>query len=132
MDQSDAHQDKEYEELNDAILKAIISSDEVKQLLMDFRKKNLIDDLAVLNLILSLEELCELMSAKAPAPDTYKVEPSPDDKPSKKLGSARLSKTEDKYSIDGKVLSDNEIKFEEFYRKKFDEGEWLKKAKIRL
>lgn len=54
-------QDKDYELLNNAIMKAIISSDDVKKVLLSFQEKNLIDKMAVLNLILSLEEIETLM-----------------------------------------------------------------------
>ncbi len=53
--------DKDYERLNDAIMKAIISSGDVKKVLMSFQEKNLIDKMAVLNLILSLEEIESMM-----------------------------------------------------------------------
>lgn len=54
--------DKDYERLNDAIMKAIISSGDVKKVLLSFQEKNLIDKMAVLNLILSLEEIEALMN----------------------------------------------------------------------
>lgn len=54
--------DKEYERLNDAIMKAITSSGDVKKVLLSFQEKNLIDKMAVLNLILSLEEIEALMN----------------------------------------------------------------------
>ncbi|MBI4385130.1 MAG: hypothetical protein HY579_14015 [Nitrospinae bacterium] len=66
MDSSEIAQNKAYEQLNGAILKAITDSEEVKQVLLDFQKKNLIDRMAVLNLILSLEELEALTSASSP------------------------------------------------------------------
>lgn len=53
--------DKDYERLNDAIMKAIISSGDVKKVLISFQEKNLIDKMAVLNLILSLEEIESMM-----------------------------------------------------------------------
>ncbi len=53
--------DKDYERLNDAIMKAIISPGDVKKVLMSFQEKNLIDKMAVLNLILSLEEIESMM-----------------------------------------------------------------------
>ncbi len=53
--------DQGYEKLNAAILKALSSSDEVKQILTDFQEKNLIDEIAAVNLVLSLEELESLI-----------------------------------------------------------------------
>lgn len=49
--------DQGYEKLNAAIMKALSSSSEVKQILSDFQEKNLIDEIAAVNLVLSLEEL---------------------------------------------------------------------------
>jgi len=34
--------------------------------------------------------------------------------------------------VDGKALSDNEIRFEEYFNQRFDEKHWMKKAKIRF
>lgn len=132
MDQFDVPQDKEYEELNDAILKAIVSSSEVKKLLLDFKKKELINDTAVLNLILSLDELCEMIAAKAPSSASYKAEP-PARKQSEKntAGQTQAQKIRTHF-IDGKDLSENEIRFEEFCQQEFNQQEWLRKAKIIL
>ena len=43
MDSLDAFEDKEFEQLNDAILKAIISSQDVEKVLQDFKSKKLIN-----------------------------------------------------------------------------------------
>ena len=66
MDSFDAFQDKEFEQLNDAILKAIVSSRDVEKVLQDFKSKYLINEVAVLNLILSLEELSGLIFSESP------------------------------------------------------------------
>ena len=47
---SDAFLDHEYENLNDAILKAIVASTEVKDILARFKKLNQMNNKAVLNL----------------------------------------------------------------------------------
>lgn len=57
-----AHQDKDYEQLNEAIMKAIASSSDVKKALLSFQEKNLIDKMTALNLIVSLEEMESLMN----------------------------------------------------------------------
>lgn len=54
--------DKDYELLNEAIMKAISSSGDVKKVMLSFQEKNLIDKMAVLNLILSLEEIETLIN----------------------------------------------------------------------
>ena len=70
MDSFDAFQDKEFEQLNGAILKAIISSRDVGKVLQDFKSKDLINEMAVVNLILSLEELSGLMFSESPDKQT--------------------------------------------------------------
>ena len=61
MDQFDSSLDKEYESLNEAIMKALVTSKDVKRVLEDFKSKELINNLSVLNLVLSLEELSQLV-----------------------------------------------------------------------
>ena len=34
--------------------------------------------------------------------------------------------------VDGKALSENEIRFEEYFNQRFDEKHWMKRAKIRF
>ncbi len=53
--------DSGYERLHEAVLKALSSSNEVKKVVEDLQRKNLIEEMAVINLILSLEELESLM-----------------------------------------------------------------------
>ena len=76
MDSLDAFEDKDFEQLNDAILKAIISSRDVEKVLQDFISKDLINEMAVVNLILSLEELSELMFSESPDKRKHTLEPS--------------------------------------------------------
>lgn len=59
-----SEQDKNYERLSSAIMNAISSSGEVKKALLSFQEKNLIDKMAALNLILSLEEIESMMKAE--------------------------------------------------------------------
>ena len=61
---SDELFEKEYENLNDAILKAIVSSREVQKILITLKEQEEINDIAVLNLFLSLDELYEMISEK--------------------------------------------------------------------
>ena len=59
---SDELFEKEYENLNDAILQAIVSSTEVQEILINLKKQKETNDIAVLNLFLSLDELHEMIS----------------------------------------------------------------------
>ncbi|PIQ95601.1 MAG: hypothetical protein COV67_14040 [Nitrospinae bacterium CG11_big_fil_rev_8_21_14_0_20_56_8] len=124
-------QDREYENLNDAILKAIVSSRDVKKVLLDFKSKNLINNLAVLNLILSLEELSDLIFGSNEGKGLYKLEPV--DNAGNVSGSCQAGTGHHpKYTIDGRPLTHNEIMFESFCQEKFDELKWLRKARLKL
>lgn len=52
--------EKDYQELNAAIMHALTSSEEVKRILMRFKEKDLVSGSEVLNLILGLDELYNL------------------------------------------------------------------------
>ncbi len=132
MDPYDSSLDKEYEQLNEAIMKAIVSSPDVKKVLQEFQSKDLINHLSVLNLILSLEELSELVFS---GDDLYKLEPLEERSAPPKAAPAegrQGRKGSAKNLVDGKSLSPNEILFERFYQGKFDERRWLKKTRIKL
>ena len=131
----DSFFEKEYENLNDAILKAIVSSKEIQKILVKLKEKEEIDNMAVLNLFLSLDELFEMISKKKNNSISYKLEPV-----ESKQSVDTNTETEGKKSspvkngnfIDGKALTLNETLFENFYQEKFNEEAWAKKARIRL
>ena len=132
---SDELFEKEYENLNDAILQAIISSKEVQEILIKFKEQKEINDMAVLNLFISLEELHEMISEKNNKNFcVYKSEPTElsalkdEEDAAKKI--CLHSKNEN--FIDGKPLTLNEMLFENFCQGKFNEEAWKKKARIRL
>ena len=141
MEAFEGFEDKEFDLLNEAILKAIISSPDVENVLQHFKSKDLINEMAVVNLILSLEELSGLMFPKK------SVKPTQDINFSEEKRSINKQKTENKivdktqkttknkpnnhYLVDGNSLSRNEILFEKHYQGNFDEKKWLKKAKIK-
>lgn len=60
MEINHANQDWVYEKIYSTLFQAISSSDEVKTVLAELQKKNLIQNLDVINLILSLDELSQL------------------------------------------------------------------------
>ena len=128
---SDAHLDQEYENLNDAILRAILLSKEVQDILIRFKKQGQMNDKAVLNLFLSLDELYQMIDEKPTNPNTYKLEPGTS------TASSEREKEEKSYPkeetvIDGKLLTCNEALFEKFYQGKFDQADWMRKARIRF
>ncbi len=53
-------QDWVYEKVYSTLFQAISSSSEVKKVLMELQEKNLIQDMDVINLILSFDELSKL------------------------------------------------------------------------
>ena len=131
----DSFFEKDYENLNDAILKAIVSSKEIQKILVKIKKKEEIDNMAVLNLFLSLDELHEMIAEKNNNSISYKLEPL-----ESKQSVDKNTETEEKKSspvkngnfIDGKALTLKETLFENFYQRKFNEEAWAKKARIRL
>jgi hypothetical protein len=131
----DSFFEKEYEKLNDAILKAIVSSKEVQKILATLKEQEEVDDMAVLNLFLSLDELYEMISEKNDSSIVYKLEPVDSNQ-----AVGKVKKTKSKIPaaiksgniIDGKTLTLNETLFENFYQGKFNEDSWMKKIRIRL
>jgi len=128
MDQFDSSLDKEYESLNEAIMKALITSKDVKQVLEDFKSKELINNLSVLNLVLSLEELSQLVFSED---HDFDIDESVAERPAAPK-KAQKATPPSPYVIDGKRLSKNEILFQKYCQALFDEEEWAKKARVKI
>ncbi len=129
MDPFDSHLDEAYEHLNKAIMKAIVSSEDVKKVLTGFKEKDMINHLSVLNLILSLEELSDMVFSDE---DSGDYDSMTEDFPTEKPETSSELEASNPYKIDGQNLTPNEILFEKFFQKKFDAHEWLKKIKVKL
>jgi len=131
---SDRLFEKEYENLNDAILQAITGSKEVQNILVRLKEEENFDHMAVLNLFLSLDELFEMISDKNNSSVAYKMEPvEPEQSQEEEKTIDRPSSSERwKNKIDGKMLTLNETLFESYCQGKFNEKAWLRKARIRL
>ena len=131
---SDSFFEKEYENLNDAILQAITGSKEVQNILVRLKEEENFDHMAVLNLFLSLDELFEMISDKRNSSVAYKLEPVETQRLQEEEKTIdRPSSSEHwKNKIDGKLLTLNETLFENYCQGKFNEKAWLKKARIRL
>ena len=132
---SDELFEKEYENLNDAILQAIVSSTEVQEILIKLKKQEETNDIAVLNLFLSLDELHEMISEKNNNDSCiYKSAPAELNtiKHAEDATKQVCSNGKKENFIDGKPLTINEILFENFCQGKFNEETWKKKARIRL
>lgn len=103
-----------YSQLSEAIMQAISHSPEIRQILSGLREKGLITHESYFNFILSLEELSTLLEMPSTEENRRQLEPGQADKPKPD------------------TLSENELKFEEYYRKVFDEKEWLRKARLKF
>ena len=79
-----------YEKLYEAIMKSITSSQEVKEILQNLKSEGRIDSMAVMNMILSLEELSGLIHSGS-LPNDRESEGSS----SKKLEESREEKFDD-------------------------------------
>ena len=127
--------ENDYESLNDAILKAIVSSKEIQKILVKLKEKEEIDSMAVLNLFLSLDELYEMISEKNNNSISYKLEPVESKQSADKnteIERKKSSPAKNGNFIDGKAMTVNETLFENFFQGKFNEEAWAKKARIRL
>jgi len=147
MEAFEGFQDKEEElfnQLNEAILKAIVSSPDVEKVLQHFKSKDLINEMAVVNLILNLEELSGLMFPEGtdklthplyiPALDQSTIENRPQKIKNQLVGNTQKEiprKPNNHYLVDGKLLNRNEILFEKHFQGRFNEKQWLKRAKIK-
>jgi hypothetical protein len=127
---SEAFLDQEYENLNDAILQAIVASTEVQDILARFKKLNQINDKAVLNLFLSLNELYQIINEESSDPATYKLEPRA--ALEKHIKQEESSPQKETSLIDGETLTNNEVLFEKFFQGNFNENRWMKKARVRF
>jgi hypothetical protein len=137
MEAFDGFEDKEFDLLNEAILKAIVSSSDVERVLQHFKSKDLINEMAVVNLIVSLEELFGLMLSEVKNQSTQALD-SPSENRIQEIKNQLGGNTPKKISskpntnnlVDGKTLKRNEILFEKYFQGRFNEKQWLKRSKI--
>ena len=137
MEAFDGFEDKEFDLLNEAILKAIVSSTDVERVLQHFKSKDLINEMAVVNLIVSLEELFGLMLSEAKNQSTQTLD-SPSENRIQEIKNQLGGNTPKEISskpktndlVDGKALKRNEILFEKYFQGRFNEKQWLKRSKI--
>ena len=129
---SDAFLDQEYENLNNAILQAILLSKDVQDILVRFKKQGQMNDKAVLNLFLSLEELYQMIDENSTKAGSYKLKAETSTSEHSMEEKTEISSPKEETIIDGKLLTSNEVLFEKYTQKKFDETDWMKKARIRF
>lgn len=115
--------DKDFKKLYDAVVNSIFNSKDVQRIIQDLKEKEKITSVSIFALIIKLEEL--LNNAASP-----KKSHSSSGQAKKEIKNLKSKGTGE--FIDGKELSSKEIAFEEFCRKSFDEGEWLKTNKLKI
>ncbi|MFQ5482238.1 MAG: hypothetical protein ACE5ER_05715 [Nitrospinaceae bacterium] len=119
--------DELFTHLSEAIMNAISRSDEVIEILTGLHEKGLVRTDSVFNLLISLDELAAKMEIKANEDNPIgRVCPAPE--PARLQAKSFLTNQ----LIDGRVLSENEKRFEEFCSAVFDEVNWLKKVGIKF
>ena len=135
------------------INKAILKSPDVQFSIKKLQKLQLLDYVSEFNLVLEVDKLIESIlkqneDREASTQDLDKLkeefleaEANSDLEELQLPAEAEESETPDLSSpftpsplqwVDGKALSDNEIRFEEYFNQRFDEKHWMKKAKIRF
>lgn len=106
--------EEELEKLSRAIAEAIFNSKNVKKIIEEIREKELTLPHTLMVMVLKLETLSNIADGARDNLDIIK-----EYRKKKKKGKRQF--------IDGKELDTNEIAFQEFLIKKFDDKEWLKK-----
>lgn len=106
--------EEELERLSRAIADAIFSSKDVKKIIEEIREKDMVLPSTLMVMVLKLEALSNASEANRAEVDKINKSRSKRRKMNKQL-------------IDGKELDSNEIAFQEFLVRRFNDKEWLKK-----
>ncbi len=124
------------------INKAILQSSDVQLSIRKLEKLNLLDYVSEYNLVLEVDKLIENILKKelkkGSKSELNSKEMQRDKEPGFDSAEKELSDITSPFSskpiqwIDGRILSKNEILFEEYLNLDFDEKHWMKKAKIRF
>ncbi len=124
-------QKKLIETLWHRINQAIIDSDEVRTAMISLKKAHQLDAVKDYNLMLDVDKLIEEMLYRDPVSEAemenefsaellnrdYEMKPNPKNQ---------------NQLVDGKILSPNELCFQEYLASQFDETLWMKKTGIRF
>ncbi len=103
--------EKKLEKLSRAITEAILRSNDVRNILLNLQKEDLIGSKSFLMLVMRVDGLADLVES------IQRKKGKSDSRKSSKKGN-------DQY-IDGKKLSRSEVEFYEYLAKNFDQAEWL-------
>jgi hypothetical protein len=117
---------QDMENLSRAIVEAILGSGDVKQAM---EKLNMpIEGFGknFMVFVVNLESVSEFQKKEKKTGETSQQEPP---KPRRRKPTRKDSLPD---LIDGRIVTDNEKKFQDFMAENFDSGSWLKKLKLRL
>ncbi|MBI4384891.1 MAG: hypothetical protein HY579_12770 [Nitrospinae bacterium] len=103
------------------INKAILDSSRVKIALMNIKGLGLLNEVSEYSLVLDVNKLIDMMAMGREGP----AGPVPRE-------NVQGAPPEKRQCIDGKPMTPNQVRFEEYARARFDEREWMKKAGIRF
>jgi hypothetical protein len=110
--------ERDFERLSRAITDAVMNSEKVKKVVAEIQKKEKICPQSFMVLVLKMQVLTESLGIEIEEDDL--VEKGP-------LKSKDEKKSEKPQYVDGRRLSKNEIKFQEYTNKQFDTESWLKR-----
>ena len=122
------------------INKAILKSPDVQFSIKKLQKLELLDYVSEFNLVLEVDKLIESILKKNTTKENKADSILEELHIHAELGNDREEKetpdlpSSSKLSqwVDGKALSENEIRLEEYFNQRFDEKHWMKRAKIRF
>jgi len=118
--------ERDFEKLSKAITEAVMMSPKVRKIVTDIQKKDEVCAQSFMVLVLRLSTLTESL-------ETEISMDAPEEKPKKKVSRRGRKKVGGSPQfIDGQKLSKQELDFQEFVNKDFDEDDWLKQNKLIL
>ena len=118
MSESDGAE-RSFEKLSKAITEAVMTSPKVKKIVAEIQKSEEICPKSFMVLVLKMEVLTDNLELEL-------EEELTEERPAPKKRASRKSPRKAQF-IDGKQLTKKEIEFQEYYNKKFNTDEWLKK-----
>lgn len=145
-DQNDSH--RQFAELLWVeINKAILNSPEVRKSVQRLKSLGMLQHMSKYDLVLDIEKLIELAqkeeNLRSESVEETSLEFSPEalrerqggamgeDQPSTQSECSPETLAHRKQRVDGKVLSVNEMRFQQYLESNFDETLWMKQTKIR-
>lgn len=111
--------ERDFEKLSKAITEAVMRSEKVREIVKDIQKKDNICPQSFMVLVLKMDALTD--SDKLEVEDGFA-----EDSPPQIFEEKKKPKEQAQY-IDGRKLTKNEIKFQEYTKDQFDTENWLRR-----